>query len=84
MLFQGREAEEVIHLLTHECGNNLPFLDHLSAEELDRYRFAALKVSKGALATLREAVALAKEDWRDLLIWAGFAHDVRAHEQWRR
>jgi len=31
---------------------------------------------------LLEAIELAKADWRDLLMAAGFGEDVRAHEFW--
>ena len=57
-------------MLAHECGNNLPFLEKLDAHALERWRFAALKLSGGDLAKLRQAVELAKHDWRDLLMTA--------------
>lgn len=76
----GRAAAE--RLLVAECGNNLPFCEHSTAESLERLRFAALKLSEGSLQKLREAVELAKLDWRDLLMAAGFGHDVAAHAAW--
>jgi hypothetical protein len=45
-------------------------------------RFAALKLSEGRLDRLEEAIKLAQTDWRDLLVAAGFAHDVEAHLNW--
>jgi diaminohydroxyphosphoribosylaminopyrimidine deaminase/5-amino-6-(5-phosphoribosylamino)uracil reductase len=50
--------------------------------EGERVRLAALRVSGGSRAKLDEAIALAKLDWRDLLVEAGFADDVDAHERW--
>jgi hypothetical protein len=50
--------------------------------ELERFRFAALKYSNGDLSRLERAVKLAQEDWRDLLVGAGFADDVEAHKRW--
>ena len=47
--------------------------------QLDDLRLAALKVSDGNLQKLERAVQLARIDWRDLLVGAGFAADVRAH-----
>ena len=44
--------------------------------------FAALKLSGGDLGELRSAIRLAKADWRDLLVAAGFAEDVGAHKRW--
>ena len=69
-------------MLRSECGNNLPSLEHASAEGLQRIQIAALKVSVGDLEKLREAVRLAQVDWRDLLVAAGFEHDVEAHLKW--
>lgn len=69
-------------LLVKECADNLPCVEHATPSSLERVRFAALKMSNGDLGKLAGAVALAKVDWRDLLMGAGFA-DLRAHEAWR-
>jgi len=82
-LFDGAEQrEEAAHLLEEQCGNNLAFPTQLDAVALERYRFAALKLSEGDLERLRQAVTLAKRDWRDLLMAAGFGHDIYEHERW--
>ena len=81
-LFAGADARDAELLLVHECGTNLPFLENEDARGLERFRFAALKLGGGDLAKLREAVELAKADWRDLLVAAGFADDTSAHERW--
>ena len=81
-LFVGKDREEAASLLEHECGNNLPFLERLSPVELQRYHFAALKLSKGDLRLLRRAVEEAKQDWRDVLIAAGFGDSCAAHLSW--
>jgi hypothetical protein len=82
ILFRPDEREYASGLLAVECGNNLPFYANRTPADLDRVRFAALKLSDGDLAKLRKAVDLAKRDWRDLLMAAGFANDVHAHEEW--
>lgn len=69
-------------LLFDQCGNNLPARDKLNAVELERFRFAALKLSGGSLDKLGGAVVLANIDWRDLLMSAGFGEDLSAHQQW--
>ena len=69
-------------LLERECGRGLPLCADATDDALDRLRFAALKVAAGDAARLREAVELAKVDWRDLLVWAGFADDLGAHRGW--
>jgi len=82
LLFRPEEQTIVATLLITECGNNLPFHDQLNEYELERFRFAALKLSNGNLDKLREAIELAKSDWRDLLMAAGFANDVTEHNRW--
>jgi hypothetical protein len=82
-LFRPEEHPQVVALLETECGNNLPFLDKLGPEALERFRFAALKLSEGNFEKLRRAVDVAKIDWRDLLVAAGFANDLEAHKKWR-
>ena len=52
-----------------------------SREELARCRIAALKLSGGKVPRLKHAIALARLDYRDLLMAAGFGHDVRAHHR---
>lgn len=81
-LFAAQQVDEVVRLLTDACGRNLPFLENLDAVGLERVRFAALKVSEGRIDRLRAAIDLARVDWRDLLVQAEFADDVRAHEHW--
>ncbi len=82
ILFQEDLRAEATKLIFDECGNNLPYLDKCDEFELERFRFAALKLSEGSLPRLHEAVELAKLDWRDLLVVADFANDTRAHERW--
>jgi hypothetical protein len=82
ILFHQEHRAEAIRLLVEECGNNLPFCEHSNERDLERFRFAALKLSGGDLSRLRDAVELAKIDWRDLLVAAGFADDTQAHEHW--
>lgn len=82
LLFAPQDRAEASRLLTEECGNNLPFLEKLDAVGLERYRFAALKLSEGTLDGMRYAVKLAQEDWRDLLVAAGFGDDANAYKSW--
>jgi hypothetical protein len=81
-LFPPEQQDEVAKILETECGNNLPFLDRVDPYGLERFRFAALKLSEGNMEKLRGAVQLAKSDWRDLLVAAGFANSVHAHKDW--
>jgi hypothetical protein len=81
-LFREHDRPTVERLLVRQCGNNLPMLESLTAVELERFQFAVLKISRGKLRGLRRAIKLAKADWRDLLVAAGFANDLTAHLDW--
>ena len=81
-LFRECDHSEARRILVEECGNNLPFLQDADEIALERFRFAAMKLSDGDLPKLREAVELAKLDWRDLLVATGFANDPEAHASW--
>jgi hypothetical protein len=50
--------------------------------EIERIQLAALKVSEGDAGKFLEAAALARMDWRDLLMAAGFGYDVEEHLRW--
>jgi hypothetical protein len=82
LLFALPHQEFARKILLDECGNNLPFLGKLDAAAMDRFRFAALKLSCGNPDRLLDAVGLAKTDWRDLLVAAGFAERIDAHISW--
>jgi hypothetical protein len=82
LVFPDEAQEEARRLLTEECGSKLPLLGGSDPTKLERVRFAALKVSDGNLDKLAAAVELAKVDWRDLLVFAGFAHHIDAHRNW--
>jgi hypothetical protein len=81
-LFVGPARQVAADLLVTQCGANLPLWTSTDPEGLERIRFAALKLSNGNLAELRRAVDIARIDWRDVLVAAGFGHDPRAHEHW--
>ena len=70
-LFAENERAEATQLLVEQCGDNLPFDEGQGPVQLERIRFAVLKLSAGSLAELREAIALAKTDSRDVLVAAG-------------
>lgn len=81
-LFPAEDQSQVRKLLQTQCGNNLPLCQHWSVEQLERLQLAALKCSGGDWPRLRQAVKMAQQDWRDLLLVAGFAQDPQAHKSW--
>jgi hypothetical protein len=80
LLFEPKYQEMVRTILMRDCGNNL--WRKASETEIDRLRFAVLKVSRGSLDRLTGAIELAKIDWRDVLLAAGFANNPQAHRSW--
>ena len=82
-LFPAEEHEEVTRLLQEDCGAVLPFADNVSTDRFERVQCAALRLSEGRMDKLYDAIALAQTDWRDLLVMAGFAEDIRAHRGWK-
>lgn len=80
--FHREDVAEVRRILRDECGNNLPFCENSDSLQLERVRFAALKLSEGDKGKFHRAVQLAQQDWRDLLIAAGFADDTEAYQSW--
>jgi hypothetical protein len=81
LLFRPEDQVEVTGLLDLECGYNLPGCDRATENDVERVRFAALKLSDGNLSRLRRAVNLGQVDFRDLLMEAGFA-EIAALEKW--
>ena len=77
-----QDAEVVGGILAQQCGTNLPFCKERDEYQLERVRFAALKISEGKLERFQKAVNMAKRDWRDELMWAGFAQTLTAHVEW--
>ena len=83
-LFAPDMAKEAAQWVEQECGNNLPFCDHYDEFQMERIRFAALKLSRGGVLQLLKAIDLAGIDWRDLLMSADFGSDLTAHERWAK
>ena len=82
ILFRREDVRAATELLVNECGDNLPYCNPNGPVECERIRFAALKLSGGRIDRLRDAIDLAKVDWRDLLMAAGFWRDAGAHRKW--
>ena len=81
-LFPEDEWAAAEKLLTESCADNLPLIHNPTPYGLERIRFAVLKNSEGKSHKLQEAAQLARIDWRDALVVAGFGHDVDVHKTW--
>ena len=81
-LFEPGSQAAACRLLVDECGHNLPFCKEQDAQQMERIRFAALRLGRGSLEDLSKAIHYAKSDWRDVLVWAGFGERLAAHQAW--
>ena len=83
-IFGPKRVDEAVQWLEDECGDNLPSCEKHDEYQMERIRFAVLKLSKGDIRKLLAAIDEARMDWRDLFMAADFGYDVNAHELWAR
>ena len=80
LLFSEEKRAEATRLLVEDCGYNLAGVGR-NGDLVQQVRYAALKVSKGDLDRLRQAIGVAKLDYRDIIVKAGFL-TATAHKRW--
>jgi hypothetical protein len=83
VIFSPQDAKVASYWIEEECGNKIPFHEDRNEYEMERIRFAAIKLSNGSIPDLLKAIELAQIDKRDLLMGAGFGN-VSAHEDWEK
>jgi hypothetical protein len=81
LLFKPDEQRQVTGLLDLRCGYTIPGFRRASDQDVERVRFAVLKMSEGDITKLRQAVDLAHLDIRDLLVYTEFG-DFTAYQKW--
>ena len=81
-LFSPADQGLVSTRLIEECADTLPGFTPADSADIERVRFAVLKLSGGDFNALQRAIDLAKIDWRDVLVAAGFGNDPLAHRRW--
>ena len=72
LLFSEDDRALVVDILFSEAADNIPFCKESTPSGMERIRFSILKLSKGHLDLLENALDLAKTDLRDLFTAAGF------------
>jgi hypothetical protein len=82
-LFRPEDVHEAERLLANDDTAARLAGQGWTPAQLERIRFAALRVSGGSLEGLRNALVLGRTDWRDLVMSAGFGQDPLAHESWQ-
>ena len=83
-IFGPKRVAEAVQWLEDECGTNLPSCEHHDEYQMERIRFAVLKLSQGNIQKLLAAIDEARMDWRDLFMAADFGFDVNAHDIWAK
>ena len=83
-LFSPSQVPEATQWLEDECGNNLSSCEAYDEYQMERIRFAAIKLSQGDMMKLLAAIDEARMDWRDLFMAADFGQDVNAHVIWAK
>ena len=82
LLFPPDEQERVRASLEDVASHCIRAPYERSEREVERILFAVLKLSEGKLDKLGTAIKEAIKDYRDVLVWAGFASDIQAHKKW--
>jgi hypothetical protein len=72
----------VIDLLDEECSVHLPAVKPEWTVLIERIQASVIRRSAWQVPSIRKGVDRAKSDWRDLLVAAGFAHDLDEHGRW--
>jgi hypothetical protein len=82
ILYEPRKAGKICSILELECGAESLGCVGWSPQQVERIMFAVLRLATERDGGLDTAIKLAKTDWRDLLMSAGFGEDLNAHEKW--
>ncbi len=83
-LFEEPLRTRVVDALVESVSENIPFCEDRDAEGMERIRFAVMKLIHEDEKNFSQALDLARIDWRDLFMSAGFGHDTEAHRHWFR
>lgn len=81
-LFSESDGFIISQCLYRSVSDNIPDCDDSSPEDMERIRFAILKLTKQSPLNLAVGIYLAQTDWRDLFMSAGFGEDVNRHMKW--
>lgn len=81
-LFAEKDVAGAERLL-EQCTDDPRLIADIGRQGADRIVFAMIRLSDGDLGRLRDAIALFRRDWRDLLMASDFGRSIHAHETWR-
>ncbi len=81
-LFEEPKRSKMAARLVDEASENIPFCEKSTSSQMDRIRFSIMKLVGEDGMSEDSAFELAKGDWRDLFMSAGFGDSATAHEVW--
>ena len=84
VLFDEPMRSNLAKRLETEAAENIPFHDKSKSAEMDRIRFSLIKIIGENGVSEDSAFELAKTDWRDLFMAAGFGCSANEHNNWYR
>lgn len=80
--FPAENFHQIRCRIEQNAGKTIPFCGNSRPSQLDRIRFAIIKLSDGCPSQLDKAIELAHNDWRSLLMSAEFGTDPHEHNHW--
>lgn len=80
-LFDQEYASHLKGRLRMEVGENLPCCEKSNPKGMERIRFSVIKLISENRYDEDQSIELAKVDWRDLLMAAGYGN-TEAHKKW--
>jgi hypothetical protein len=72
----------MIGRLEQECSAEALGCNSWTPPQMERLWFAVIKLAHVHPGRIEKAIALARTDWRELLMAAGFSQELDAHEKW--
>jgi len=78
--FPAADADLIGAILLDGCGDDLPMIH--GPPDIERIRLAVLKLAEGDVQVIPDHLGMARVDWRNVLMVAGFANDAGAHLVW--
>ena len=73
---------EIVTLIDLECSCEKLGINADWTDLMDRIHASLIKDTEWKVELINKNIYLAKTDWRDLLMFSGFAHDLTAHKKW--
>jgi hypothetical protein len=81
-MFPESQQQAVATRLEDQFADERFLRSDATPQNSERILFAILRYSRGTMSGLEAAIAMAHQDWRDLLMASGFGEDVTAHTRW--